>query len=64
MANHYTQIPTLSTDEKSQLQRWIRRHNAAQALAMRARIVLASAEGLSDARVAERIGVTSPTAYK
>ena len=65
MANHHTrEIPILSTDEKAQLERWIRRRNTAQALAMRARIVLASAEGLSDARVAEKIGVTRPTVYK
>ena len=36
---------TLSTDERATLQRWARRHSSSQALALRAKIVLACAEG-------------------
>ena len=42
----------LSDTERETLQRWVRRHSSAQALAQRARIVLACAEGLTNAEVA------------
>ena len=49
MANHYTrEIPTVSNDQREQLQRWLRRQKTSQALASRARIILNSAEGHSD----------------
>jgi transposase len=42
----------LSDTERETLQRWVRRHTSAQALAQRARIVLACAEGLTNQQVA------------
>ena len=65
MANHHTRaVPELSDDEHRALQRWVRRRKTAQALAMRARIVLACAEGVSDQAVAERLGTTRITVGK
>ena len=49
MANRYTrQVPALAADQRDELQRWLRRSKTSQALASRARIVLACAEGGSD----------------
>ncbi len=42
----------LSDSERETLQRWVRRHSSAQALAQRCRIVLACAEGATNAEVA------------
>jgi transposase len=47
----------LSDAERAQLEAWERRGTSAQALAERARIVLAAAEGLKNTEVAERLGV-------
>lgn len=44
----------LTDDEREQLTRWARRAKSAQALALRSRIVLGCAEGLSNCDVAER----------
>ena len=53
MANRYTrQVPALAADQRDELQRWLRRSKTSQALASRARIVLACAEGGSDLAVA------------
>jgi transposase len=54
----------LSVDEREILERWARRHNTAQALAQRCRIVLAAAEGGTDGEVAERLGVHEDTVWK
>jgi transposase len=54
----------LSGEEREQLEAWARRRTSAQALAERARIVLAAAEGLKNAEVAERLGVHRGTARK
>ena len=65
MANHYTrEIPVPTTEEQAQLERWAKRPKTAQALAMRARIVLISAKGLSDAQIAEKLDITRPTVNK
>ena len=65
MANHYTrQVPELSEDQRQELQRWLRRTKTSQALALRARIVLESAEGKSDVAVAEELGTTRVTVGK
>jgi DNA-binding NarL/FixJ family response regulator len=48
---------TLTDDERQTLQRWARRATTAQALAVRARIVLACAEGATNKAVAERLGI-------
>jgi Homeodomain-like domain len=42
---------TLTEDERAALVRWARRHSSAQALALRCRIVLACAEGLTNTEV-------------
>src|ERR1035437_5093353 len=42
----------LSGTERETLQRWVRRHSSAQALALRSRIVLACAEGATNGEVA------------
>src|SRR2546421_14253 len=54
----------LTGDERATLVRWERRRTSAQALALRCRIVLACAEGLSNVEVAERLGVSRPTVGK
>ena len=65
MANHHTrQIPEPSEDQRQDLQRWLRRSKTSQALALRARIVLESAEGKSDAEVADQLGTTRATVGK
>jgi transposase len=50
----------LADAEREQLSRWARRAKTSQALALRARIVLACAEG-SNKEVARRLQVTEPT---
>lgn len=55
---------SLSAQENNQLVEWTRRSSTAQALAMRARIVLAAAEGLPSAEVARRTRVTPQTVCK
>src|SRR5215467_16033404 len=51
-------VLVLSEDERSTLTRWARRAKSSQALAMRARIVLACADGTPNTHVAERLGVS------
>ena len=46
------------------LEAWTRRRTTAQALALRARIVLAAAGRLTNAEIAEREGVSRPTVTK
>ena len=65
MANHYTrQIPDLSEAQEQELQRWVRRAKTAQALVLRARIVLQTAAGKSDMEVAGQLGTTRATVGK
>ena len=54
----------LTADETEQLERWVRRRNSAQALALRSRIVLACATGLTNKEVAAQLGVSMPTVGK
>ena len=54
----------LTEDERATLQRWARRATSGQALALRCRIVLACAEGASNAAVAARLGISRPTVTK
>lgn len=49
---------TLSDADRETLERWTRRRTTAQALALRARIVLRSAEGCGNGEVAEELGVS------
>ena len=48
----------LSDDERVVLTRWTRRQKSSQALAVRARIVLACADGTPNTHVAARLGVS------
>ena len=57
-------IPEPSADEREELERWVRRPKTTQALALRARIVPATAAGESDVAVAERLGTTRVTVGK
>ncbi len=52
---------TLTTDERDTLERWARRPTTAQALAQRARVILACAEGRPNEHVARRECVTRQT---
>jgi transposase/DNA-binding XRE family transcriptional regulator len=54
----------LSDEEYGTLVRWSRRRKSAQALALRCRIVLACAEGLTNGQVAQRLAVSRPTVGK
>src|SRR3712207_2244874 len=62
MANPHAIPITLSVAGRSQLQGWARRRKTGQALATRARIVLACAEpGSTNGGVAAATGVSRPT---
>jgi hypothetical protein len=54
----------LSEGERAELQALARRRKSAQAAALRARIVLACAEGVENNAVAERLHVTKQTVSK
>jgi transposase len=54
----------LSDEERETLSRWARRAKSSQALATRSRIVLASAEGLTNVEVGARCGVEPHTVAK
>jgi transposase len=55
---------TLGAEQREQLQAWSRRAKTAQALAMRSRIVLLAADGLSNTEIARRQDCSLPTAGK
>jgi transposase len=55
---------TLTDDERAKLTAWARRPKSAQRLALRARIVLAAAEGQSNTAIASDLRVTLPTVGK
>lgn len=52
---------TLTDEERSELRGWARRPSTAQAHALRARIILACAEGANNGEVAQELGVTRQT---
>jgi transposase len=54
----------LDDAEREQLERWTRRRTSAQALALRARIVLLAAEGLKNTEIGGRLGITRGMAAK
>jgi transposase len=54
----------ISVDERAMLEQWTRRPKTAQALAQRARIVLACATGATNATVAQRLHLTHQTVGK
>jgi len=51
----------LTDDERAELLRWTRRRKTSQALATRARIVLAAAQGLNNAQICTKLGLCRPT---
>ena len=55
---------TLTTEERETLDRWVQRRNTAQALAQRARLVLAAADGMSNQAIVTRLRVTRQTVTK
>src|SRR5665811_239201 len=55
---------TLTAEERTTLTGWTRRPKTAQALALRARLVLAAAEGRSNKDVAAALAITEPTVGK
>jgi len=54
----------LSDEERSTLEQWARRPKTAQRLALRSRLVLACAQGLTNTQVAQQLRVTMPTVGK
>ena len=55
---------TLTGDERETLERWLRRRTTARALAQRASLVLAAADGLSNQDVAAKLRLTPWTVGK
>ena len=55
---------TVTDEQRAQLMRGARAASSTQAFALRCRIVLACADGLSNVEVAQRLGVTRPTVGK
>ncbi len=55
---------SLSREERQTLQNWARRPKSAQALAQRARVILACAEGQSNTVVAREMNLSKPTVGK
>ncbi len=55
---------TIADAERDELERWTRRQKTAQALALRARIVLSAATGKSNTEVARELGVSGATVGK
>ena len=64
MPNPVAAPVVLSDEERGQLERWTRRRTSAQALALRARIVLLAADGLKNTEIAERLAITRPPVTK
>jgi transposase len=64
MADNRLEPLVLTGDERRTLENWVRRRRTAQGLALRARIVLACAQGSSNVAVAARLGVSRTTVRK
>lgn len=54
----------LTAEERGTLERWARRHTSSQALALRCRIILDAADGLTNAKIAEKHRVNAGTVTK
>jgi transposase len=61
MADNRLEPLVLTGDERRTLENWVKRRSTAQGLALRARIVLACAQGGSNVAVAARLGVNYKT---
>jgi transposase len=57
-------VVDLTEDERSELVSWSRRSKSANALAMRSRIVLAAADGLSNTAIADKLDIHVSSARK
>src|SRR5271155_37077 len=55
---------SIKAEDQAQLVAWSKRPKTAQALALRSRIVLLAADGLSNTEIARRQGCSLPTAGK
>src|SRR5258707_1151747 len=64
MADTRLEPLVLTGDERRTLENWVKRRSTAQGLALRARIVLACAQGGSNVAVAARLGVSRTTVRK
>jgi transposase len=65
MPNHFTrEKPDVSPEQRQELERWLRRPKTSQALALRARIILASESGANDIAVAAQLKTTRETVGK
>lgn len=65
MPNHFTrQKPSISPEQRAELERWLRRPKTSQALAQRARIIVACERESNDIAVAEQLGTTRETVGK
>jgi transposase-like protein len=64
MADNRLEPLVLSHDERRTLENWAKRRKTAQGLALRARIVLACADGGSNLAVAARLGLNRGTVTK
>jgi transposase len=65
MPRPFAQPITLSADDRTTLTQWARRPKTAQALAFRARLILAAAEpGTTNTAIARRLGTTMMTVTK
>src|SRR4051794_13755497 len=64
MPNPVAVTVVLDDDEREQLEGWMRRRSSAQALALRARIVLLAADGLKNTAIASRLEVDHATVRK
>src|SRR4051794_25885818 len=64
MPNPVAAVISLDAEERAELERRARRPKSAQALALRARIVLAADQGLKNTEIAERLGIAHSSVRK
>jgi transposase len=64
MPNPVAAVIELDAAEREQLEAWTRRPSSAQALALRARIVLLAADGLKNTEIAARLGIRHASASR
>jgi transposase len=64
MPNPVAAVIELDTVEREQLEAWTRRPSSAQALALRARIVLLAADGLKNTEIARRLAIRHASVTK
>ena len=64
MPSPHAAVIVLTEDERAELEGWARRRNSAAGLALRARIVLAAADGGSNSELAVRMGISRSTVMR